>query len=190
MTQHEERESDTTSSVPSDARAVGRLAALAYEELRATAHRHLAAHGEGDGRGHTLDTTALVHEAYLKLATGTSTEWRDEAHFRAVASLAMRHILVDRARARAAVRHGGTYRRISLDDSAIADDGDPELLLAIDAALERLSHTSPRLGRLVELRFFGGLSEVEVALELGVTVRTIQRDWIKARALLEQWLRP
>ena len=166
------------------------LAELAYHELRAVAHRHLA-----DGRGraggdHTLDTTALVHEAYLKLAAGSPGTWRDQTHFRAVASVAMRHILVDRARTRAAQRHGGGLKRVSLDEYAMASDDDPETLLAIDAAVARLAETSPRLARLVELRFFGGLSEEEVAAELGLAVRTVQRDWVKARTLLALALAP
>jgi RNA polymerase sigma factor (TIGR02999 family) len=159
------------------------LTELAYRELRTVAHRHLARPG-GDDAYQTLNTTALVHEAYLKLASGSTGIWRDEAHFRAVASVAMRHILVDRARARAAERHGGGLRRVTLDEHAVAADDEPETLIAIDAACTRLAETSPRLARLVELRFFAALSEAEVAAELGVTVRTVQRDWAKARALL------
>ncbi len=165
-----------------------RMAELAYKELRLVAHRHLVAR-EGRRDGHrTLDTTALVHEAYLKLAAGAPSAWRDEAHFRAVASVAMRHILIDRARARATEKHGGALTRVTLDDDAVSADQAPEMLLAIDAALDRLAEVSPRLARLVELRFYGGLSEAEVAAELGVTVRTIQRDWAKARMLLERAL--
>ncbi len=159
------------------------LTELAYHELRSVAHRHLRARGGGDADG-TLNTTALVHEAYLKLAAGAPGAWRDEVHFRAVASVAMRHILVDRARSRATERHGGTFLRVSLDEQAVASDDDPETLLAIDAACTQLAGTSPRLARLVELRFFAGLSESEVAAEMGLTVRTVQRDWVKARALL------
>jgi len=136
----------------------------------------------------TLETTALVHEAYLKLANASPGSWRDEAHFRAVASVAMRQILVDRARARATAKHGAGLTRVSLDDAAIAVDDEPDLLLAIDAALVRLAELSPRLARLVELRFYGGLSEAEAAAELGVTVRTVQRDWTKARMLIERAL--
>lgn len=166
------------------------LAELAYHELRKVAHLHLAARRELAGGDRTLDTTALVHEAYLKLAAGSPSTWRDETHFRAVASLAMRHILVDRARTRAAQRHGGGLKQVTLDEHAIASDDDPETLLAIDAACTRLAETSPRLARLVELRFFGGLSEAEVATELGVTVRTMQREWAKARTLLALALAP
>lgn len=164
-----------------------RLVELAYHELRAIAHRHLVARGAGHG-GSTLETTALVHEAYLKLAGNASGTWRDQAHFRAVASVAMRHILVDRARARATHKHGVGFTRVTLDDDSVAAADEPEALLAIDAALDRLSEVSPRLARVVELRFYGGLSEGETATELGVTTRTVQRDWAKARMLLERIL--
>ena len=166
------------------------LAELAYHELRSVAHRHLARHGGGRRGERTLDTTALVHEAYLKLAAGSPGTWRDQTHFRAVASVAMRHILVDRARARATHRHGGALKQVSLDEHPVASDDEPETLLAIDAAIARLAQTSPRLARLVELRFFGALSETEVAEELGLTVRTVQRDWAKARTLLALALAP
>lgn len=166
---------------------LGGLTELAYHELRVIAHRHLTARGR-HGANATLETTALVHEAYLKLANGSPSSWRDEAHFRAVASVAMRQILVDRARARATTRHGGGFTRVSLDDAAIAVDDQPDLLLAIDAALIRLAELSPRLARLVELRFYGGLSEADAASELEVTVRTVQRDWTKARMLVERML--
>jgi RNA polymerase sigma factor (TIGR02999 family) len=166
------------------------LAELAYHELRAIAHRHLAAQSRVAGGDRTLDTTALVHEAYLKLAAGAPATWSDQRHFRAVASVAMRHILVDRARARATHRHGGGLKQVTLDDHTVANDDDPETLLAIDAAIARLAQTSPRLARLVELRFFGALSEAEVAEEMGLTVRTVQRDWAKARTLLALALAP
>ena len=162
-----------------------RLTELAYHELRTIAHRHLAARGQRGAHG-TLETTALVHEAYLKLSSASPGAWRDETHFRAVASVAMRQILVDRARARTTTKHGGGLTRVSLDETAIAVDDEPDMLLAIDAALTRLAELSPRLARLVELRFYGGLSEAEAAAELGVNVRTVQRDWSKARMLLER----
>jgi RNA polymerase sigma factor (TIGR02999 family) len=164
------------------------LAALAYQELRSIAHRHLTARDGHRERAGTLDTTALVHEAYLKLANGAPTAWRDETHFRAVASVAMRQILVDRARARATIKHGAGLTRISLDEAAIAIDDEPDMLLAIDNALTKLADVSPRLARLIELRFYGGLSEADAAAELGVTVRTVQRDWVKARMLIERML--
>lgn len=165
-----------------------RLVELAYHELRCVAHRHLAAHrGPRDGNS-TLETTALVHEAYLKLAASVPGVWRDQAHFRSVASVAMRQILIDRARARATERHGGRTKRVSLDEEAIAADDAPDALLAIDAALGHVAQTSPRLARMIELRFYGGLSDAELAEELHVTVRTVQRDWTKARMLIDRAL--
>lgn len=170
----------------------------AYEELRAIAHRRLAAGGRASGGG-TLATTALVHEAWLKLAGGGGTRsagaegagagwWRDRAHFLAVAAVAMRQILVDRARARATRKRGGAAAQATLDEDAVAADDRPELLLEIDDALERLAGVAPRLARLVELRFYGGLAEEEIAEVLGVTTRTVQRDWAKARMLLRRAL--
>src|SRR5439155_10907052 len=114
-------------------------------------------------------------------------EWHDRAHFMALASVAMRHVLVDRARSRAAIKHGGPASHITLDESAAADD-DAETLLAIDDALERLATVEPRLARVVECRFYGGLSHEEIAEALGVTVRTVERDWAKARMLLRRAL--
>jgi RNA polymerase sigma factor (TIGR02999 family) len=184
------RRSSGENAAQVDPRSLDALVEVAYAELRAAARRQLAARGRAEGGEVTLETTALVHEAYLKLAGGSSGRWRDESHFKAVAAVAMRHILVDRARARAAERHGGRLTRVTLDDVAVASDDQPEALLAIDAACAQLAETSPRLARLVELRFFGGLTEEEAAGELGVTTRTVQRDWIKARTLLAVILAP
>jgi len=161
------------------------LMPLVYEQLRAIAHRHLAARG---GDGGTLQTTGLVHEAYLKLVDQTRAGWRDRAHFFALASLAMRHVLVDRARARVALKRGGVRRRISLDEEQIPVDDQPEALLQLHDALNRLAEAEPRLAQVVECRFFGGLTEDEIAEALGVTVRTVQRDWVKARVLLRRAL--
>lgn len=178
----------TRELLPNTTSTLERLTELAYHELRTIAHRHLAARGGQRGGNGTLETTALVHEAYLKLAGAAPGVWRDETHFRAVASVAMRQILVDRARARATQKHGGGLTRVSLEHDAIAADDTPDMLLAIDTALQHLAGVSPRLARLVELRFYGGLSEADAANELGVTVRTVQRDWSKARMLLERAL--
>lgn len=160
------------------------LVAFAYQELRAIAHGRLAARG-GNG---TLSTTALVHEAYLKLADQSTSRWRDRSHFFAVASLAMRHVLVDCAKARATLKRGGERRRITLDDADIAVDNQADALLQLDDALERLAEVEPRLARVVECRFFGGLTEEEIAGALGVTVRTVRRDWVKARVMLRHVL--
>ena len=164
--------------------ALDQLVPLGYTELRAIAHRQLAV----QARGGTLSTTALVHEAYLKLVDQSHADWRDRAHFLAVASLAMRHVLVDRAKARMTLKRGGERRRITLDDAHIAIDDQPDALLQLDEAMTRLAELQPRLARVVECRFFGGLTEEEIAEALGVTVRTVQRDWAKARMLLQREL--
>jgi RNA polymerase sigma factor (TIGR02999 family) len=160
------------------------LVAVAYDELRAIAHARLAWRGAGG----TLSTTALVHEAYLKLADQSASKWRDRSHFFAVASLAMRHVLVDFAKARDTLKRGGARRRITLDDAMIAVDDQADALLQLDDALARLTQLEPRLARVVELRFFGGLTEDEIAEALGVTVRTVRRDWVKARVMLRHVL--
>lgn len=160
--------------------------ALAYHELRAIAHQRLMAR-DRNGAG-TLSTTALVHEAYLKLADQSQGVWRDHGHFLALASLAMRHVLVDRARERNALKRGGAPRRVSLDETELPLDSLDEVVLQIDDALERLAASEPRLAQVVECRFFGGLTEQETAEALGLTLRTIQRDWVKARVLLQRLL--
>jgi len=164
--------------------ALDRILPLVYEELRAIAHRRLAAREAGS----TLVTTGLVHEAYLKLVDQSSAQWRDRAHFLALASVAMRHVLLDRAKARARVKRGGVRQRITLDDAIGSVEDQAESLLEIDDALDRLARIEPRLARVVECRFYGGLSEEEIAEALGVTVRTVERDWAKARMLLRNAL--
>ena len=164
--------------------SVDEVTALAYQELRAIAHRRLIARDHGG----TLSTTALVHEAYLKLADQSRAGWRDQAHFLALASLAMRHVLVDRARERMALKRGGVRRQVTLNEDVVAVEDQPETLLQLDEALDRLSNVDPRLARVVECRFFGGLTESDTAATLGVTVRTVQRDWVKARVLLRRML--
>jgi RNA polymerase sigma factor (TIGR02999 family) len=165
--------------------SLDQLVTQAYDELRAIAHARLAARGGG-----TLSTTALVHEAYLKLVDQSQAGWRNRSHFQAVASLAMRHVLVDCAKARHALKRGGTRRRITLDDEELSVDDQAEALLELDEALHRLAELDPRLARVVECRFFGGLTEEEIAEALGVTVRTVRRDWAKARVLLRGVLEP
>ncbi len=167
--------------------ALDRLVPIVYHELRGIAHRHLASR-RSNGRDATLATTALVNEAYLKLAHGMPGAWRDRPHFLATAALAMRQILVDRARERAAGKRGGGRAAITLDDATVAVEDAPDALLEIDDALKRLAATAPRLARVVECRFYGGMSEEEIAGALDVTVRTVQRDWAKARMLLRRLL--
>jgi len=155
-----------------------------YEELRDAARRQLALGPDGG----TLSATGLVHEAYLKIAKQTNLYWRDRSHFMALASLAMRHVLVDRAKARLRHKREGSARPVTLDEHLIADARQPEAVLQISDALERLAAEEPRLAHIVDCRFFGGFTEPEIADALGVTVRTVQRDWVKARALLRRAL--
>ena len=163
--------------------ALAGLFPVVYGELRAIAHRHLAPRGN-----HSLATTELVHEVYLKLVDQSRAQWKDRAHFFALASVAMRHVLVDRAKLRTTQKRGGPRRQLPLDDAMLVLDEDALLLLAIDDGLTRLAATEPRLARVVECRFFGGLSEEEIAEALGVGLRTVERDWAKARMLLIELL--
>ena len=158
--------------------------ARAYHELRAIAHRRLRGHGAGA----TLSTTGLVHEAYLKLVGPGRAAWRDRAHFLAQASLAMRYVLVDLARERAAAKRGGARAAVTLDDELVGAEDQADAVLQLHEALERLAAWEPRLARVVDCRFFGGLTEAETAEALGLTVRTVQRDWVKARVLLRRSL--
>ncbi len=164
--------------------SVDQVVALAYQQLRAIAHRRLVAR---DANG-TLSTTALVHEAYLKIADQSRAGWNDHAHFLALASLAMRHVLVDRARERSTLKRGGMRQRVTLDDDAMSVEAEADVLLQLDDAMDRLAAFEPRLARVVECRFFGGLTEKDTAEALGLTVRTVQRDWVKARVLLRRAL--
>src|SRR5215471_7060111 len=132
--------------------SLDRLFPLVYRELRAIAHRHVASRKNG-----TLATTELVHEAYLKLVDQTRAQWHDRAHFFALASAVMRHVLIDRAKARTTRKRGGEQRQVTLDDEMLAVDNDAESLLAIDDAINRLAELEPRLARVVECRFYGGL---------------------------------
>jgi len=164
--------------------AMDRLYSLVYEELRRMAHRQLRA----ERPGHTLGTTALVHETYLRLVDPTRVELRDRAHFFGMAARAMRQILVDYARRYRALRRGGGLRQVSLtEDAGVAERG--ETLLALDEALERLAVLNGRLSQVIEFRYFGGFTEEETAEALGITTRTVQRDWAKARGWLYLELR-
>lgn len=157
---------------------------LVYEELRRIAHRQLAR----EDAGHTLDTTSLVHEAYLKLVDQTRSEWVDRSHFYAVASGAMRRILVDYARRYRTDKRGNAPLRVSLTDNMLAAEDRADALIAVDEALTELTAVDERLGRVVECRFFAGLTEEETAEVLGVTARTVRRDWTKAKGWLHRRL--
>jgi len=159
--------------------AMDRLFDAVYGELRRIAGRQL----QGERPGHTLGTTGLVHETYLKLADQSRVQWQDRSHFFKVAAVAMRRILVDYARRHRAKRRGGEAQRVTLDENATAGERS-ETLLALDEALGRLAQMNPRLSQVVECRYFGGLTEQETAEALGVPLRTVQRDWAKARGWL------
>ena len=156
------------------------LVPLIYDDLREIAHRQLAR----EGREHTLQTTALVHEAYMKLVDDTRVTGRGRAYFFAAAGRAMRQVLVDYARRRATEKRGGRAERVSLDESRIAVDEFAAELLDLDRALDRLAHLNPRHARVVECRFFAGLSVEETAEALDVSARTVKSDWALARAWL------
>ena len=164
-----------------DRQALDKLTPLVYEELRHQAARYL----RRERRGHTLQTTALIHEAYLRLIDAKDVHWQSRAHVFAIAAILMRRILVEHARRRDADKRGGSHVRVQLDEAlAVADETDVDLL-AIDEALERLAAIDPQQARVVELRFFSGLSVEETAAALGVSPKTVKRDWSVARA----WLR-
>lgn len=157
-----------------------RLYAHVYETLREIAHRQLRRMRPGE----TLNTTALVHEAYLKLVDQTQARWNDRVHFFAVAALAMRQILINYAQKKSAQKRGGGWQRIDFDEALLAPEERAEVLLALDEALRQLTVLDERLSRVVEYRFFGGLTEAEIGHVLGVTERTVRRDWDKAKRLL------
>jgi RNA polymerase sigma factor (TIGR02999 family) len=163
-----------------DADAFPKLVALAYGDLRTIAHRRLLMRRDDD-----LATTALVHEAYLKLLGGRGGQWESRSQFYAFASHAMRHILVDHARREQAARRGGGAVRIPLEEGAVAasDEGAADVL-AVEETLQRLASVQPRMARVVELRFFGGFTVSEVAEVLGMSPRSVEREWTRAKAYL------
>ncbi len=163
-----------------DQDAAAHLWDLTYEELRRIAQRYL--YRERDD--HTLSATALVHEAYLRLVDQTRIEFKDRAHFFAVASKVCRRILVDYARRRSAEKRGGERVKVTLDDASAVIDSQSDEVVALNEALDRLTALNERLGKVVEMRYFGGLSEEETAEVLGVTTRTVRRDWVKAKGFL------
>jgi RNA polymerase sigma factor (TIGR02999 family) len=164
--------------------SLDRLMPAVYDELRDIARRQLSARAPGS----TLSTTGLVHEAYLKLLNHQRVTWRDRAHVVAVASVVMRHLLVDRARARLAEKREGNRQRVDLDSELVAADDQAEAMLQLSDAIERLALVEPRLADVVDCRFFGGLTDDEIAEALEITRRTVQRDWVKARMLLRRAL--
>lgn len=163
-----------------DRTALDRLFPHVYDELHRIAHRELARRRSDGG----LRTTGLLHEAYLKLVDHARLDVEGRAHFLAVAATAMRHILIDHARAQRTLKRGGGWRRISLDEPPASGDGRFDQLIDLDAALARLERFDERLGRVVECRFFGGMTVEETATALEVSPRTVDRAWQKAKAWL------
>lgn len=161
--------------------AFEQLVPLVYDDLRRVARAQLRRHDPGD----SLNTTGLVHEAYLRLVDQSRATYRDRGHFFAVCAVAMRQILVDYARRRGRLKRGGDQVHVPIDDAADPAAREAAWLLDLDAALQRLAAHDERLARVVECRFFAGLSEEETAEALGLSLRTAQREWFKARA----WLR-
>ena len=163
------------------ARPVDELVPLVYDELRRLAARYL----RRESPGNSLQPTALVHEAFLKLAEQQRVDWQGRTHVLAIGAKAMRRILVDHAKRKRRLKHGGGFRRIVLDETAALSPQRDEDLLAIDEALEKLAGIDERQATIVELRFFGGMTVEEVAETLGVSKRTVESEWTMVRA----WLR-
>jgi RNA polymerase sigma factor (TIGR02999 family) len=164
-----------------DPTAFDRVFPLVYDEVKKIARRHI----RRNARGQSLDTTGLVHEVYLKLSAGGNVHLEDRRHLLAVTACAMRHIIISRARARGAAKRGGGQVPADLDPDFLPARAQAGWLLDLDEALERLRAHDERLVRIVECRFFGGLSEEETAEVVGASLRTVQRGWTRARA----WLR-
>ncbi len=169
-----------------DEAALDKLTPLVYDEIRRIAHRYL----QRERAGHTLQTTALVNEAYIRLAGSQNVAWQNRSHFFAVTAQVMRHILIDHARRRNYVKHGGEVRQVAFDEAVAGPDAtlmsQPRAaeLLALDEALDELAKLDPRKSRVVELRYFGGLSLDETAEVLEVSQMTVRRDWRAAKAWL------
>jgi RNA polymerase sigma factor (TIGR02999 family) len=169
-----------------DPEAVDRLFPVVYDQLRRLAESYL----QKERPGHTLRATALVHEAYLKLVGQDQVEWKNRAHFMAVSAQAMRRVLIDHARRLGADKRGGGARKVPLDEVPTLSTQAPSMdLLALDESLSRLQADQPEKAAVVEMRFFGGLTDEEVAEVLGVSVRTVIRHWKYAQAWLYRDLR-
>jgi len=169
-----------------DEAALNKLTPLVYDELHRLAHNYI----RRERPGHTLQTTALVNEAYVRLVDQNSVDWQNRAHFFGVAAQVMRHILVDYARQQTAVKRGGGVGRFNLDEGLIVSKESAAELVALDEALKALSNLYPRRSKVVELRYFGGLNNKEASEILNVSETTIERDWRFARAWLFREMRP
>lgn len=165
---------------PPEASATDRLFALIYDELHAIADAYM----RRERSGHTLQPTALVHEAYLKLVEGPPAAWQGRSHFLGIAARAMRQILIDHARRRGAAKRGGGLERVTVDESELVDERGSLDLLDLDEALRRFAALDDRAARVVEMRVFGGMTAAESADVLGVSSRTVEHDWSVARLWL------
>ena len=163
-----------------DRKALEELMPLVHGELHRLAHRYMLR----ERAGHTLQTTALVNEAYLKLIGATKVRWQNRAHFFAISAGLMRRILVDFARTRGSRKRGGDVRKVELDETRVASPGRDTDLIALDSALNSLAAVDPRQAKVVELRFFGGLGVDETAEVLGISPRTAKREWAAAKLWL------
>lgn len=166
--------------------ALNQLMPLVYDELRGMAKRYMGRERDG----HTLQTNALVNEAYLRLVNQQGIDWQNRAHFFGIAAQVMRHLLVDHARSKQYAKRGGGSQQVTLNEGTALVDERPIEVLALNEALDRLTAIDPRKGRIVELRYFGGLSSEEIAEVLRVSEITIKREWLKAKAWLFRELSP
>jgi RNA polymerase sigma factor (TIGR02999 family) len=167
-----------------DKEALDQLMPIVYDELRRQAARYL----RREQAGHTLQTTALIHEAYVRLVDQRNVQWQNRAHFFGIAAQLMRRILVDHARTKKRVKRGGSDVRVSLDDAAIAVKGQDLDIVALDEALDRLAQIDEQQSRVVELRFFSGLTVEETAEVMRISKATVKRDWSMAKAWLHREL--
>ena len=163
-----------------DQQALDRLMPLVYNELRHLAHRYMKRQKDGQ----TLQTTAVVHEAYLRLAGRDEVHWQNRAHFFAVCAQVMRNLLVDRARARSAEKRGGRNNQVALDEGDLVAPAQMDEVLELNEALDKLTQIDPRKSKIIEMRYFGGMSVEETAAVLELSPITIKREWLKARAWL------
>jgi len=167
-----------------DQAALDKLMPLVYEELHRLAHQYMSR----EGPGHTLQTTELLNEAYLRLVDQKQAAWKNRAQFIGIAAQLMRRVLIDHARSRASSKRGGAARPVTLDEAAVLSPTQAEEVLAVDEALQRLSDVDARKGRIVELRYFGGLTVAETAEVLKISPVTVMRDWSFAKAWLHREL--
>src|SRR2546421_8948756 len=167
-----------------DDAALAELTSLVYEELRRLAHRHMG----GERPDHTLQTTALVNEAYLRLADQTNPSWQNRAHFFALAARAMRQILVNYAKSYRAQKRGGGALKVELDEAAIVSPEQSKAIVDLHETLERLGTLDSRKARVVELKYFGGLNHDEIAEVMKISTVTVRRDWVFAKAWLHKEL--